>query len=843
MFDFLEIRYLNNTIMQWTTALLLIVLCIISGRILYLILSRQVKALTRYTETELDDIIIDMIEEPVAVIAVFLGIRLSINTLHIHNAILFWINSIFWFLVAIFSAWMIIRLIDSIQDYYGPSIQYKFLSRAFLSLCFILSTMYLIRYWIVGPERCYPDCIGVALIERNMTKVNLSETIMIDANLRGSDFSEANLSGVDLSGAMLVGVKLQRANLREANLIGANLTGADLRGAILSSTNLIGANLTKANLTKLNLTTTRLAGTDLTEAQLTQANLSDINLAGTNLHKANLTGAILWRTDLSGSYLSEANLGGADIRQANLDGAWLNMANLNGANIIRTSLAGASFLGSDLSSVNFSNSNLTGATLVGANLNGASLRGTILTDARLFFTDLDLQVDLSLDLVIANLKELERPQILKDASLGGLSFDDKTIWPKGKTTSLRNILGEQFATSIQTELKRLPSPREVNQDLLPPLCAIDLSQITNTFTISAAGSTTVLPITRRMGLYFETKYTSTLTLDDEQAGGTGEGFSLFCQNEVYIANASRRIKPEERRVCQGNRRDPIDFEIGTDTIVVVVNPTNDFLDDVSLDDLKKIFTASEWFDINRKWPQEDIIRFVPDSNSGTYDFFTEKVFADKVDRFRDAPNTTFTASRDAIIQGVATIPSAIGFIAYGDYIQNQTLLKRLTVNGVMPSVNTAQNRDYPLARSLYIYTDANLMREEPVLGAFINFYITYVNWTIKDVGYFPVSLDTVTQNKILWLKAMNPDIEASDSADLCICNPSSSSSPSPINGETINSPLTTDLSGIQFPPCEPCTSYLLSPPNEETSERSKTLSLDDLNLETDINTPCLLPQF
>lgn len=838
MFDFLEIRYLNNTIMQWTTALLLIVLCIISGRILYLILSRQVKALTRYTETELDDIIIDMIEEPVAVIAVFLGVRLSINTLYIHNAILFWINSIFWFLVAIFLVWMIIRMMDSIQGYYGSSIQYQFLSRAFILLCFTLSTMYLIRYWIVGPERCYPDCIGVALIERDMTKVDLSETIMIDANLRGSDFSEANLSGVDLSGAVLIGVRLQGANLREATLIGANLTSADLRGAVLSNTNLIGANLTKANLTKLNLTTTRLAGMDLTEAQLTQANLSGINLAGTNLHKANLTGAILQRTDLSGSYLSEANLGGADIRQANLDGAWLNMANLNGANMALTSLAGASFLGSDLSSVNFGKSNLTGAILVGANLNGANLRGTILTDARLFFTDLDLQVDLSLDPVIANLKELERPQILKDASLGGLLFDNETIWPEGKTTSLRKILGSQFEMSMQAELKRLSSPREVNEDLLPPLCNLDPSQITNTLTITATGSTTVLPITQRMRLYFETKYTSTLILDDEQAGGTGEGFSLFCQKKAHIANASRPINPEERKVCQDNGRDPIDFEIGTDAIVVAVNPANDFLDDASLDDLKKFFTASEWFDLNRKWPQEDVIRFVPDSNSGTYDLFTDKVFAGKVDRFEDAPNTTFTANRDTIIQGIATNPASIGFIAYGDYIQNETLLKPLTVNGVMPSATTAQNRDYPLARSLYIYTDANPMREEPVLGEFINFYITYVNWAIKDIGYFPVSQETVAQNKILWLKAMNPDIEASDSTSLCICNTSSSSSPSPINGETINSPLTTDLSGIQFPPCEPCTSYLLSPFSEETSERSKTLSLDDLT-----NRPCLSPQF
>ncbi|HCU81243.1 MAG: hypothetical protein CL789_04140 [Chloroflexi bacterium] len=76
-------------------------------------------------------------------------------------------------------------------------------------------------------------------------KVDLSEAVLIEANLSQGDLSGANLSQTDLSGANLIYTDLREANLTDANLTGADLMGADLRDANLTRTNLTGAGYNK----------------------------------------------------------------------------------------------------------------------------------------------------------------------------------------------------------------------------------------------------------------------------------------------------------------------------------------------------------------------------------------------------------------------------------------------------------------------------------------------------------------------------------------------------------------------------------------------------------------------
>ena len=66
-----------------------------------------------------------------------------------------------------------------------------------------------------------------------------------------------------------------------------------------------------------------------------------------------------------------------------------------------------------------------------------------------------------------------------------------------------------------------------------------------------------------------------------------------------------------------------------------------------------------------------------------------------------------------------------------------------------------ENGSYPLARPLFIYSDAGIMQEKPQVAAFINFYLTYVNDEIVDVGYFPASEDALNAAKLAWLNANN----------------------------------------------------------------------------------------
>ncbi len=107
-----------------------------------------------------------------------------------------------------------------------------------------------------------------------------------------------------------------------------------------------------------------------------------------------------------------------------------------------------------------------------------------------------------------------------------------------------------------------------------------------------------------------------------------------------------------------------------------------------------------------------------------------------------------------LVKGVEGSPYAIGYFGYAYYQENKAKLNALAVKGVAPSDETAENGKYPLARPLFIYSTAKIMKDKPQVASFINFYLTYVNEEIKKVGYFPASaaaLDAARQN---WLNAM-----------------------------------------------------------------------------------------
>ena len=71
-----------------------------------------------------------------------------------------------------------------------------------------------------------------------------------------------------------------------------------------------------------------------------------------------------------------------------------------------------------------------------------------------------------------------------------------------------------------------------------------------------------------------------------------------------------------------------------------------------------------------------------------------------------------------------------------------------------PDEETAENGDYPLARPLYLYSDAGILAEKPQVAAFISFYLSNVNNEIVDVGYFPASVEALNTAKQALLDAM-----------------------------------------------------------------------------------------
>jgi phosphate transport system substrate-binding protein len=278
--------------------------------------------------------------------------------------------------------------------------------------------------------------------------------------------------------------------------------------------------------------------------------------------------------------------------------------------------------------------------------------------------------------------------------------------------------------------------------------------------IVAAGSSTVYPLTERMADRFEDEgFAGQITI---ASIGSGAGFERFCvQGETDIANASRAIRDTEIVSCRSIGREPVEFRVGTDALAIVVSQENDFVDDLTIEELAKLFSneAVLWSDVNSDWPAETIRRFTPGTDSGTFDFFIEEVmeviYGDGGKTiFLEADNLQASEDDNVLVQGVLGSPYAIGYFGFAYYQENTSTLKALSVEGVSPTAETAETGDYPLARPLFIYSDASVMQEKPQVAAFINFYLTYVNEEVLDVGYFPASEAALDTARTRWLDAL-----------------------------------------------------------------------------------------
>ncbi|MCL4858443.1 MAG: PstS family phosphate ABC transporter substrate-binding protein [Caldilineaceae bacterium] len=279
--------------------------------------------------------------------------------------------------------------------------------------------------------------------------------------------------------------------------------------------------------------------------------------------------------------------------------------------------------------------------------------------------------------------------------------------------------------------------------------------------IITAGSSTVFPLTEAVAARFRDEgYAGNITIDSI---GTGAGFERFCKaGESDISNASRAIRDSEVENCRAIGREPIEFRIGTDALAVVVNPNNDWLDaGVTLEQLAVIFSdeATNWSDVDPSWPDTPILRFIPGTDSGTFDYFVEAVMTPAYkelaeERHLSAANLQLSEDDNVLVQGVEGDVNAIGYFGYAYYQENADRLDILTLNDVEATTDNVDAGLYPLARPIFIYSDAQIMQDKPQVAAFINFYLTYVNEEIRGVGYFPAPAAALDEAKANWVAAL-----------------------------------------------------------------------------------------
>jgi phosphate transport system substrate-binding protein len=264
-----------------------------------------------------------------------------------------------------------------------------------------------------------------------------------------------------------------------------------------------------------------------------------------------------------------------------------------------------------------------------------------------------------------------------------------------------------------------------------------------TGTIEADGSSTVFPITEAVAEEFrlETGDGVRITV---ALSGTGGGFRRFCAGETDISNASRTISETEVAACAAAGVEYVELPIATDGLAVVVHPSNDFIECLTLDELRRIWEPSssvqQWSQVRPGWPDRPIRLYGPGTNSGTFDYFTEEVTGAV-----GASRSDYTASEDdnVLVQGVSGDVNSLGYFGFAYYIENQDRLKLVGVDAgsgcIVPNPDTIEDGSYtPLSRPLLIYVNsASLAR--PEVRAFVDFYLDAASELASQVGY--ISLD------------------------------------------------------------------------------------------------------
>jgi phosphate transport system substrate-binding protein len=272
------------------------------------------------------------------------------------------------------------------------------------------------------------------------------------------------------------------------------------------------------------------------------------------------------------------------------------------------------------------------------------------------------------------------------------------------------------------------------------------------------GSSTVFPITEAVAEEFRHEQSGVRVIVGQS--GTGGGFKKFSHGEIDICDASRPISDSEKKACHEAGVKYIELEVAFDGLAIVVNPKNDLIECITIEQLKKIWQPNspikKWSDLDAKWPAKEIELYGPGTDSGTFDYFTEVIVGD-TGKSRD----DYTQSEDdnVLVTGVAGDQYSLGYFGLAYYEENNEKLKLLSVdpgdgNCVTPTAETVRDNSYrPLSRPLYIYVRQSSL-EQPQVRAFVKFYLDNVAKLVPDVGYVPVTDEVAAKNKAVVEEAL-----------------------------------------------------------------------------------------
>lgn len=223
-------------------------------------------------------------------------------------------------------------------------------------------------------------------------------------------------------------------------------------------------------------------------------------------------------------------------------------------------------------------------------------------------------------------------------------------------------------------------------------------------------------------------------------GGSGTGISAMINGTVDIANSSRTMTDDEIEAARANGVEPVEHLVGYDALAVFVHRDNP-LDRVTIEQLADIYgeggQAEAWSDLGVEVPgceSDEIVLVSRQNNSGTYVYFQEAVLGDREFRLgtRD-----MHGSKD-VVDLVAHTPCAIGYSGMA-YSTDEVKMLCVVSDGdecVAPSLETAVDGSYPIARPLLMYTAG---QPEGAVAAYLEWILSDPGQCIlQEKGYAPV---------------------------------------------------------------------------------------------------------
>jgi len=311
---------------------------------------------------------------------------------------------------------------------------------------------------------------------------------------------------------------------------------------------------------------------------------------------------------------------------------------------------------------------------------------------------------------------------------------------------------DSLASSI---ISLTTADQSASQDVeLPPVDPLEVKG-----NIRLTGSQTVLPLVEIVYQDFvQNGYAGEV---QSSSIGTERGLQLLCDGgDIDLITASHRMSPELVDACSAQNRPPIEFQIGTDAVTVVISANNNFATEITRAELATLFTAERWSDVNPTWPGEPIQRYIPPVDSVTFGFLVDTVLAGNAAALLNAPNLHQNIDFLNVTDNVADDPYGVGFMGYVYYApyQRSNNLKALLIDGIEITPETVSAGVYPLTRPLFFYSSLTILAQKPQVVEFLNFFLTNVETLLPQHDYFTLAPDALNRSKSRLLEVILGEI-------------------------------------------------------------------------------------